>query len=337
MAGLQSEYITSQLKEKRKYPAPYLLSQEQILKTFPLDFKDRPNLDTKKLESFVKEHVRVVRVADTDVTIIDQEHDEYKGEINPILQAYLESKRTKTAVVEYFLPELSRNAPHLPKVVKKIMGDPIEELPTKDTRANLFMDIAEVMKKCGKTVTCVDIANKLSYELYHLLMKGQSLTMILSLIPQIPFSIADRLFLSTIAPLASLGGDEILEKSDKGIYDKQKISWDENLYISMEDGRRIYAAKALKKLGEDYTKEYPMKDESSRPQIIIVYPRAHALRIADYMTSKSLFTQAAQSAKQFLYYLPNLDHAYRTYTWKESHPPSWDLTTSKKVSPLGLI
>lgn len=288
----------------------------------------------------MKDHVRVVRVGNADVTIVDQEHDEHKGQIDPVLQAYLDSPSTKTAVVEYFMPELQRNAPKLPEFVNKSIGS-IEDL-TKEGRGSMFMDIAEIMKKDGKTVSCVDIANKLSYEIYYALMKGQALPAVASLIPQIPLSPVDRLLLASVLPLVFWGGDELLETGGKGIYNKQKISLLENLALSMEDGRRIYAAKGLKSLAQDYNKEYPVSNAGQEnPQIVVVYPRAHAIRIADYMTSDSLVTKAAKTAKQFLYYLPNLDYSYRTYTWKDmlakaTNKPelaSWQLTTSKKVSP----
>ncbi|MBD3279212.1 MAG: hypothetical protein GF390_00690 [Candidatus Pacebacteria bacterium] len=45
------------------------------------------------------------------------------------------------------------------------------------------MHIAEIMKKGGKTISCVDITNRVSYEAYYNLMKLQALPMAASLIP----------------------------------------------------------------------------------------------------------------------------------------------------------
>jgi len=90
--------------------------------------------------------------------------------------------------------------------------------------------------------------------------------------------------------------------------------------LSMEDGRRVYAAAGLKVLAQDYNKEYPtqnmnQQDNNNHPQIVVVYPRAHATRIANYMTSESTFTKAAKAANK-----PEL--------------ASWQLTANKKIGPL---
>lgn len=340
MIDASFEHTSHHSREKRFVP-PQLLPTDEVIKKAQLDFSNKSELESSQIEQFVKNHVRVVRVGNVDVTIVDQEHKEHKGQIDPILQAYLDSPFTKTAVVEYFLPELQRNAPKLSEFIQQLVGS-VDDLAKEGSVGSMFMDIAEVMKKNGRTVSCVDIANKLSYEVYYALMKVQALPMFTSLIPQMPLSPVDRLLLASVLPLVSWGADSLLEASGKGIYDKQKISKLENLALSMEDGRRIYAAKGLKSLAQDYNKEYPVSNlDQGNPQIVVVYPRAHALRIADYMTSDLLVTKAAKTAKQFLYYLPNLDYSYRTYTWKDmlakaTNKPelaSWQLTTSKKVSP----
>lgn len=315
---------------------PRLVPLEEVRKTSEIDFKTHIDLETSQVEQFIQEHVRVVRVGEIDVTIIDQEHEEYKGKLNPVLKAYLNSPRTKTAVVEYFLPELQRNAPNFPDFINKIGN--VNDL-YKEGKGTMFMDIAEEMKNQGKTISCVDIANKLSYEAYYAAMKMQALPLLSTLFPQIPFSPAERLLLATVLPLVSWGGDELLEGIGKGIYNKEKLSHLENLCLSMEDGRRIYAAKGLELMAKDYNKEFPSKSDSERSQIVVVYPKAHATRIANYMTSESLFTAAAKFAKKFLYHLPNLDYSYRTYLWKDmlakftNNPElaSWQLVTTKKI------
>ena len=136
--------------------------------------------------------------------------------------------------------------------------------------------------------------------------------------------------------------DSKMEFLDKGIYNKDKISKLQSLYISMEDARRIYAAKGLKTLAQDYNREYPSSNRGNRNQIAVVYPKAHASRIVDYMTSKNAFVKGMETAKKFLYSLPNLDYSYRIYNWKDtlakvSNKPelaAWQLTTEKKFSPV---
>lgn len=98
----------------------------------------------------------------------------------------------------------------------------------------------------------------------------------------------------------------------------------------MEDARRVYAAKLLNQLGEDLNKEYP--NESA--QSVVVYPRAHAIRIANYMTDTSVADRVANRVKEVFYKLPGLDRAIRTYEWKDSlakqtdrpELASWNLT-----------
>lgn len=305
---------------------PTLISIEETVKDVSLEFRDRQDLGLAQLESFVREHVRVVRIGDVDITIIDQEHNDYKGELDPTLEAFIKSKRTKTVVVEYFLPELRQNAAS--------MGDTgikrIEQSAASSGRGKMFMHIASEAKDVGKTVSTVDIANKASYEAYWGAIRMGVLPIIVS--GFLPMNVQDHAITAFVSSLMSFSIDISMEGERKGIYNKQQISELENLYISMEDARRVFAAKALNQMGIDYNNEYPESNDDGRSQIVVVYPRAHALRIANNMTNQSLFTKYMNAAKSLFYRVPGLDYSYRTYSWSEL--ASWQLTTSKKVKIL---
>lgn len=339
MINTSIEKISHPISESSRL-FPKLLSSTEVFQRAKKDFNKEPQILDKVLEEFVNDHVRIVQVGNTEITIVDQEHDEYKSELSPVLQAYLNSPRTQTAVVEYFMPELLKNAANVPAIGNKAYQE-MKKL-NQEGQGSMFMEIAEIMKKNGKTVTCVDIANKLSYELYYALMKGQFLPFISSLIPQIPYSLADRVLLSSVLPMVSWAADSVLESYGKGIYDKQRVSWWENLIMSMEDGRRIYAAKGLENIAKDFNGQYPTQNRLENNQIVVIYPKAHSNRIVDYMTSSSILKKGIRKAKQFLYYLPNLDYSYRIYSWKEmlanvtgkEELASWQLTASKKFGPL---
>ena len=328
---------TVSMENKVKNYKLFLVPSLEVLQNSQLEFKDKPELTSVQIETFVKEHVRIVRSGNVDITIIDQEHDEYKGQLDPVLKVFLESPRTKTAVVEYFLPELKQNSPPIPEGIKKIIGS-IDNL-AKEGRGNFFMDIAEVMKEENKNVSCVDIANNLNYELLYAAYKSRIPEMFLiGLNKNIPG--IDRLLLFYLIPLTSWGIDAFTEADRKGIYNKNNITELQNLYTSMEDARRIYAAKGLEQMANDYKNEYPTKTGDTRPQIVVIYPRAHAIRIANYMTNTSTFTKIAKATKSLIYHFPGLEYSYRTYSWKDSlaklsgkpEMASWQITTSKKFS-----
>ena len=55
--------------------SPILLSSSEVLRKAKIDFINQPQLESPKLEAFVNDHVRIVCMGNTDITIIDQEHD----------------------------------------------------------------------------------------------------------------------------------------------------------------------------------------------------------------------------------------------------------------------
>lgn len=339
MESATSEIIlqTNQSKSAEINNTPTLVSVEDTIEYISSEFKNRQDLDPPKIESFIKDHVRVVRVGNVDVTIIDQEHSEYKGELDPVLNAFIKSERTKTVVVEYFLPELQQNAAK--------MGDTgikhIEKSAAEGGRGKMFMHIANEAKEVGKTVSTVDIANKAEYEAYWGAIRCGILPIVASSL--ISMDIGDRMASALALYIVSFGADIYMEGEGMGIYNINKISELENLYVSMEDARRVFAAKALNQMAVDYNNEYPKNSDDDRSQIVVVYPKAHAMRIENYMTNQSLFTKSMKTIKNLGYrILPRLDYSYRTYSWKDTFAKalnkpelaSWQLTTSKNVKIL---
>ena len=295
------------------------------------------------VEAFTKEHIRRVRIGSVDVMIIDQEHAEFDSAfgLSPALKACIASGKTRVVLEEYFNPELRTNAEDIP-VLGKAAGLLWKNTEEKQNTRVLFNDaVTEECRRAGKPIAVADIANKMSY------MVDRFLPSLTALAAALPLATHNLALANLISAAIYMGGIEAYGQiMNKGIFDKNKIHEYERILLSAEDARRVYVAEGIKQLAHEYQPkegETAMPDET-RPQIVVIYPKAHARRIADYLENPSLAGKLSQVAKRIMYKtLPNLDFSVRIYEWKErlakliGNPSlaNWQLVSNRPIRLFG--
>jgi hypothetical protein len=228
----------------------------------------------------------IIRIGQVDLVFVSQSHDKFKGELDPAFEFELKSSKTKAVVLEYFNEEIAQNASRVPLIGKKL-----HEIFTKMRNSQDFQfgeKIADICRDLNTPIVTMDIAMTPSY-------------------------VANWAMFSVF----TAGLTRIQEMSGWGMFGENRHEY-EKLIPDMEDARRVFAAKGLKKMAEEFQ---PPKDnnvtDDNRPQIIICYPKAHVSRIADYLTNDSLLTRMAMGVKTKLYKLaPKIDWTIRTWKWK---------------------
>lgn len=291
-------------------------------------FFDKFNL---KIEEKDKSHCNIIDIPNgSPVVMIDREHDEWNGEVDPLLAQCLGNPNCQTYVPEYFLPDLKRNESKYPEVLKKLVGFSSDNSNAGyGNRGEYFYSHAkEFIQGEGKRVSVVDIANCGLYEVYF------NLWPFAFSLAGVSTPIAPTLkVLSSLAPIIMKGlnafsdGQKVkCQKTNEngvGIFDKKKISWYEKFMYDFEDARRVYAAKAIEKLSIDTKNEYPNQDQF----LTVVYPKAHAMRITDYLTKQNSDNSLFTKFKEFVYHYPGLEFSTRTYENKKSYKQGenfWD-------------
>ncbi len=85
--------------------------------------------------------------------------------------------------------------------------------------------------------------------------------------------------------------------------------------MDFEQARRLYAARGIEQL----TQEYPplARPGKHEPQIVVIYPKAHGIRITDNIVNPN---RGLDKAKDIVYKLfgPGLDFSVRQWAWKDS-------------------
>lgn len=288
-------------------PIPY----EEMCRLAKVDFRDKITDSTftpETVESFIKEHVTGIRIGSVDVIIINQEHSEFNLSegLPPVLKAYIASEKTKAVLEEYFNPELRLNAENMP-----ILG-----------------------------VVVADIANKMSY------MTDRFLAHATALLVALPLAQQNLALANIVSSIVYMGGVEAYGQiTNKGMFDKEQVHNYEKILLSAEDARRVYVAEGIKQLAHEYQpRQGEVVSDETRPQIVVVYPEAHAKRIANYLENPLIVDRLSQTAKRIMYRtLPNLDFSVRTYEWKEnlaklaSDPAlaNWQLVSNRPIKLFG--
>lgn len=288
-------------------------------------------INSWSLEYFIEEHVRVVHREGIDAVIIDQEWNQpfFRGyTIDPVLECYIESARTKGVMVEYFNPELIQNAQNTPFIGRKLAQ--MYASNTRSERTYYSQQLAQVIQEAGKKAFVADIANKPTYQVLKILSKDAG----------IPALVASPWFPPEIQPLiwayAALAiSGAVQETKGVGMFDKTKIHGFEKFIPDIEDARRLYGAAGIEQLMAEYATKSTEEGEKDA-QLVIVYPIAHARRITDYLVNPS----RARAVKKALYRLmPGLDFSVRTWEWKDtltkgedySSPGGWERTSNKML------
>lgn len=259
------------------------------------------------IETFIDQKITGIRLNGVDVLSIDIDH---KGLLDPITVAYLNASRTKVIMPEYFHPELVENGG---------IFSSMRESST-DPRLSFAQNISTILQQSGKDIAVADIANRPSYEITHLLSRYLPYLGVLG-----SAALATRtgtagllgdIGLAVNAPAAALmTGNSHQEMSKTGIFNPDRIPRLDRFIPDWEQARRLILAKGVEQVTTEYRPTG--KQGEVTPQIILLYPQAHGIRMADILENPHPFMDKAQAAAYRLLG-PTMDFSVRTYRWKNS-------------------
>ena len=261
-------------------------------------------VSAETLGTFLNEACEGIRIGNTDVVFVEQEHTR-NLELDPSLESLARASGTKAILVEYFEPELKANARNFP-VLGKLLEKVFNAEGGAGVKTNLSNKLAEIAKEVGKPIAVSDIANKAEYYFGYSLAPSGLLAASSVLPALLPVAIT----------YTSMTGINRLHEfvTKKGHYDPEKIHQYEKILLDTEDARRVFAAMGIRQLVSEY------QPKSSEPcRILACYPKAHSMRIANYLTDQGSFSRTERWAKQLLYRLyPAIDISVRQYQWKDT-------------------
>lgn len=304
----RTRFQSTDVESKSKF-----LSLDELISSAESDFSNQINsglLSIDDIQEFIRKKVIGVKINGVNVISIDFEHSD--EEINPVAQAYLKSPSTRVIVVEYFYPEIKKNAERigLLSLMNNIGG-------YYSDRIVYSKKISDICREANKPVAVTDIANKASYISFREFFRNspQYFKLMWEMSGVYPELINSLYTPITLTNIAWILGIVLAYKTGKGIFNKEKISGFEKFFLDFEQARRLYAAKGIEQL----TKEYPPLSQPGKndPQIIAFYPQAHGIRISDYLINPS---RGLDKAKDIVYKLfgPGLDFSVRQWMWKDS-------------------
>jgi hypothetical protein len=299
---------------------------ELIPKKGPQEIRKQDLLDEAKTEftslfttsgiwapllKFVDKKVTGVHMNGVDVIFIDTEHNE--SGLDYLSQAYINSPRTSAIVTEYFDPELRNNIPawFRKKAEKSNEGYRRRFRSTKEKE--------EVLRDSQKPVVVADPADRVSYELIYRATR--------TVLPLASGAAAAAGLVSQTGGAPGMIGAAAVgllalrmwrtnhqEVYGKGMFNRTKPTDHERLIPDLEQARRLFVARHL----EDLTKEYaPQINSDITPRIIVLYPKAHRLRLMDRLLNPTPHLDQIQTTV-YKTLFPMLDFSRRTYRWKNS-------------------
>ena len=258
------------------------------------------------VQKFVSEKVLGVRVNGIDVISIDFEHSDEA--INPIFEAYIRSPKTRVLVAEYFYPELKSNMERtgLLTYIKRLGRDFANRIEYAEKISNLC-------SKTSKPVAVADISNKAKYMFFREFLRHlpNMSTIIWASVGADP-EVIRVLEMANVTWLIGLLYQMAL---NKGIYDTEKVSKLDKFILDFEQARRLYAARGIEQLTEEYSPS--SQSERDESQIVVMYPKAHGVRIADYLINPN---RNLDKIKGLFYKLlgQGLDFSVRQWRRKDS-------------------
>ncbi len=294
------------------------ISTQKILDMAYADFGEQMfsgALSKPQVEQFVNQRVIGAKLNGLNILSIDFEHNE--GPIDPVLRAYITSPKTKIVVPEYFYPEMMRwlDAKTI-RLFKKIN---FWEQFHQD-RVDFARRFAEVCREADKRVAVTDLANKPNYLLNRVLLRTMPFFMSYSnalkevLLGQYKDISPYAIFF--IIAWSNVYYYELLASSFYNGYfffSKEKIGRLEKWIPDFEQARRLFAAKGIRQLTEENGNG---SNRDSESQIVLVYPRAHGIRILDNLIHPS----RGETIKDRFYKLlgPGLDFSVRQWEYKDT-------------------
>ncbi len=317
MDGLEATpFVPENVQVIENDPAkPRYLTHDEILASAVKDLSIdqhsgyQGSIERASLDQFIKESVTGVRMNGVDVLSVDFEHSDNSPD--PYIGKFIGSDRTKLVVAEYFYPELERN---LKKSPLRKHAEHLMFVDNKD-RMMFAKNLADFVQRQNKPVAVADIANKPSYMAVRDIFRsslvaagflggGIGMNQNMNLAPYLLALEAGIIWDGSIFAQRKLG---------RGIFNKDQISKFEKLVLDFEQARRMYLARGVEQL----TQEYSPKDGEERPQIVVIYPKAHGIRMADALVNPEGSLDAAKNIVYKTFGAP-LNFSVRTYAWRDS-------------------
>lgn len=297
-------------------------------------------LDTGKFHEWVSERMHGLRFKGVNILSVDWDCI-YEPKMDPTLTSLVQSSDVRGVIVEYFTPELSQNAQHVPIIGKRLSAS-LERMAANtkavegkvnvrnqyDRRLHFAKEMSDTLSDGSSPVICFDIANKPLY----LYMKEMSL-FAESFVGGVAGSILARglnRYLKMnpgFRPITTMAGITVgaqipfylrlwqmgMQSFRKGMYDPERVSVIEQFQPHLEDARRLVISEGLLQ----HIDRVAQEQSGGEKTYLMVYPRAHNLRVRNYM--KRIVARDASwplKVKDMAYRLvsdPILDFQARTF------------------------
>ncbi len=271
-----------------------------ITSTLLADSVPSDAMDVREMREWIEKRVNGIRYKGVNILTVDWD-PVFEPTIDPMLTALLHSHTTDGVIVEYFTPELSKKVRHYPLVgsrLSHIIEQPIRNqnntkgrptyLNQYNRRLHTAKRISDVLAiNPEKPVICVDIANKPLYMLmrdFSLLAESSIGFGVGAILDKIIKKQYNRNFdlthIGGLWPVLMRVFQIGMQAFRKGMYDPEKISRIEQFQLHLEDARRLVVSEGVLQHVDRLTQGQTTQRE---PTYLMVYPRAHNLRIREYM------------------------------------------------------
>ncbi len=279
------------------------ITTDRLITSMP-DVLQTRNVSPEAIRIFLSKKCEGFRIRETDVILVAQEHtSDFNLDLS--LKSLAGASGTKVILVEYFSPELEANVRNFP-FIGQLLKIVYETKSAKGVKTSLSNKLAQIARETGKPIAVADIANRAEYTLNYALVPGGLLEVSSVFHALIPVAII----------YASMYGINRLQEfiTHGGHFNQEKIHQYEKILLDIEDARRVFVSMGIRQLVREYQ---PIGSEPCR--ILACYPKAHVMRIANYLYNQELFFRFMKTAKQLLYRLyPALDISVRQYRWKDT-------------------
>lgn len=271
--------------------------------------------------SYPKIKIEELRVGRTKTSLVSAEHEPVAKKPSiwewNIIRGRIEC--SNLLFVEYFPHELRATTYHKPLV------GVIARSYSQDHGIDSFFDrVSGIAHQSEVPIAVADIANKPLYEAYYGAMKyGPLASGAIDIIKAVKDPSQRIRALRGIVRIAYTFMQAYQESFQNGIFNNQRLSVFDRFLINLEDGRRIFTARALQQEAERRSRnDKPWSDD-----LAYIGPRAHTLRIKHHLLNPK--DPSANIRAQIYYALPGLDFSIRVY---EPDNNSWRQTANIPIA-----
>jgi len=131
-------------------------ADKEFLKNSLQDVIIPQDVHLKEVEEFLSNKCEILSLNNCSVIMVDQDHT-YDRTLNPLIESIASAKNTKAILVEYFRPELLKNAQSFP-VLGKLLEKLFDSQIGVTYRTNISDKLADLAKLTNKVIAVSDIA-----------------------------------------------------------------------------------------------------------------------------------------------------------------------------------